>query len=119
VSRVHPATGDVFETNLPTPKGAESGFPRPVVVFQAPELGGLATALVIPLTTNLRRTGVFGSLFIASGDGGLTRDSVAQCHLMRALDRKHLRRRLGTLQPETVQALADAILSTIGIAVEP
>lgn len=90
MSKVHPRTGDVFETDLPPPRGSEAGFPRPVVIFQAPELGGLATVLVIPLTANLRRTGVVGSLFIASGDGGLTRDSVAQCHLTRALDDKHL-----------------------------
>lgn len=119
MSRIPPTTGDVFDTDLPPPKGSEAGFPRPVVVFQAPELKGLSTVLCIPLTTNLKRTGTVGSLFIAAGDGGLSRDSVALCHLLRALDKKHLRLRLGALKPETVNALADALLATFGIAVEP
>ena len=119
MSNVRAVSGDVFETDLPVPMGSEAGYHRPVIIFQAPELAGLSTVLCVPVTTNMDRLGILGSLAIARGDGGLRKDSVAQCHLLRALDKKHLRKRLGTLQPETVEAVADAILSAFGITVRP
>jgi mRNA-degrading endonuclease toxin of MazEF toxin-antitoxin module len=37
---------------------------------------------------------------------------------MTTLDKTSLRKRLGTLGPETVEALADAVLGALGISVE-
>jgi mRNA interferase MazF len=49
------------------------------------------------------------------GEAGLTSDSVALCHQMRVLDKTRLRRRLGMLPPDTVSAIENRMMFTMGI----
>ena len=52
---------------------------------------------------------------VASGEGGLTSDSVALCHQLRVLDKARLVRRLGALRPEVLAKIEDCVLFTLGI----
>lgn len=114
--RDRPRTGDVFIANLEPVTGSEQGRRRPVVVFQTPDLDRFTTTyLCIPLTTNPRRLGVPGTCFLAAGDGGLREDSIALAFQLRALDRTRLTEKLGSLNPESVDALATAILNALGL----
>jgi mRNA interferase MazF len=112
----HPKTGDIYLAALEPVKGSEQGRKRPVSVFQNPDLGRFtSTVICVPLTTNLTRKGVPGTCFIRKGEGGLTQDSVALCFQLRALDKTRLVKKHGTVSTETLNALANAILSALGI----
>lgn len=111
-----PARGEVWFANLDPTRGTEQAGTRPVVVFQADAVNEFAsTLLCIPLTTNLRRAALPTCLLIPRTEGGLTDDSVALCHQMRALDKTRLVRRLGKLSPESLSALESRVLFTTGM----
>lgn len=111
-----PARGEVWFANLDPTRGTEQAGTRPVVVFQADTVNEFtSTILCISLTTNLRRAALPTCLLIRETEGGLTDDSVALCHQMRALDKTRLVRRLGMLSPETLLALERRVLFTTGI----
>lgn len=113
---IRPKTGDVFLADLEPVKGSEQGKQRPVIVFQNPDLGRFTTTFIcIPLTTNLSRRGLPGTCFIKKGDGGLPQDSVALCFQMRAIDKSRLTKRYGALSQRTLNAVAEALLSAMGI----
>lgn len=109
-------TGDIYWAWLEPIRGSEQSGRRPVVVFQNPALVRFtATALSIPLTTNIARVGVPGTFFIKKGEGGLAEDSVALAYQMRALDSVRLKKKIGTLSAEDVQGVAGAVLDALGI----
>lgn len=115
----NPKTGDIFLADLEPVKGSEQGRQRPVIVFQNPDLGRYTSTLIyIPLTTQLSRVGLPGTCFIRKSVSGLSQDSVALCFQMRAIDKVRLVKRYGAMDPETLNALADAVLSALGIDFE-
>lgn len=113
-----PKTGDVFLADLEPVKGSEQGRERPVIVFQNPDLSRFTTTFIcIPLTTNLSRKGLPGTCFIKKGDGELPQDSIALCFQLRAIDKGRLTKRYGALKPTTLNALAEAVLSAMGMEI--
>ncbi|MBI1822200.1 MAG: type II toxin-antitoxin system PemK/MazF family toxin [Nitrospirae bacterium] len=114
---MRPKTGDVFLADLEPVKGSEQGRERPVIVFQNPDLGRFTSTLIcIPLTTNLSRRGLPGTSFIKkSKQNGLSQDSIGLCFQLRAIDKSRLTKRYGTLNPETLNAIAESVLSALGI----
>jgi len=114
----HPRTGNIYLADLEPVKGSEQGRKRPVIVFQNPDLCRFtSTVICVPLTTNLSRKGIPGTCVIKKGEGGLAQDSVALCFQLRALDKSRLMKKQGTVSTETLNVLADAILSALGIDV--
>ena len=73
------------------------------------------TLLAIPLTTNLRRAELPSCVRIAQGEGGLTSDSVALCHQMRAIDVTRLKSRLGSISEQTMLAVENCVLFSLDI----
>ncbi len=115
----HPKTGDVFLVDLDPVKGSEQGRVRPVIVFQNPDLSRFtSTYLCIPLTTNLSRMSIPGTCFLKKGEGGLSKDAVALCFQLRAIDKSRLIKKYGRISSGALQSLADAILSATGIDLE-
>jgi mRNA interferase MazF len=91
------AQGDVFWASLPDPTGAGPGFRRPVVVVQGDALNAsrLATAVVVPLTSNLRWASAPGNVSLPARRTGLPKDSVANVSQIVALDRGLLTEHVG------------------------
>ncbi len=111
-----PGRGEVWFANLDPTRGTEQAGTRPVILLQADAVNEYTrTVLCIPLTTNLRRAALPTCLLIRRPEGGLTDDSVALCHQMRALDKTRLVRRIGKLSPETLSALEGRVLFTTGM----
>ena len=108
--------GDVWLANLNPTRGSEQAGIRPVLVFQNNVINEFTTTLLtIPLTTNLRRAVLPSCVKIEKGEGGLESDSVALCHQMRALDKKRLQRRLGTVSHYIIEEIENCVLFTTGI----
>lgn len=109
-------TGEVYLADLEPIRGSEQGLKRPVLIFQSPDLARFtSTRLAIPLTSNLARLGWPGTCSIRKGEGGLPQESVALAFQMRALDGVRLGKRYGRVSSATLEAVADAILSAVGI----
>jgi mRNA interferase MazF len=110
-----PKRGEVWLANLNPTQGSEQAGIRPVIVFQNDVVSQFSTTIVtIPLTTNQRRASLPICVLIRRGDGGLTQDSVALCFQMRVLDKIRLIRRLGQLNPQTINQLEEVVLITLG-----
>ncbi|GBF82224.1 type II toxin-antitoxin system PemK/MazF family toxin [Aphanothece sacrum] len=108
--------GDIYLANLTEGRGSEQAGTRPVIIVQNNNINRFTrTVIVIPLTTNLRRTQIPGTIIIPAGEGGLNQESVALCYQIIVIDRQRLRGYLGTLSDIYLQQLADAIRYTLDI----
>ena len=104
--------GDVWLANLDPGHGSEQSGIRPVLIFQNDLVNRFtSTVLAIPFTTNLRRASLPSCV---QGEGGLSSDSVALCHQMRALDQSRLKRRLGALSQDALEEIESHTLFTMG-----
>jgi mRNA interferase MazF len=109
------AQGDVCWADLPEPVGSGPGFRRPVLVVQgnAFNRSRIATALVVPLTSNLRLANAPGNVVLPARASGLPRESVANVSQLIALDRDLLSERVGHLSADlllTIFAGVDLVL---------
>ena len=98
--------------------GAEVGKVRPVVVIQADVLteAGLATLLVVPLTTQHRRGAEALRVPIPARDR-LLRECWAMAEQPRALDRNRIGEGpLTRLSPDEMDALERALRAALGLA---
>lgn len=105
--------GEVWWTELPSPKGSGPGFRRPVVVVQGDALNRsrIATVVCVPLTSNLKWADAPGNVALPSQSTSLPRDSVANVSQVVTLDKLFLSERVGKLS----RARVDLVLSGIDV----
>lgn len=81
--------GEIWLADLNPIQGSEQAGIRPVLIFQNDTISRfIATVLAIPFTTDLRRASLPSCVRMSKGEGGLTNDSVALCHQLRALEER-------------------------------
>ena len=103
--------GDIYWANLIPRSGSEQTGRRPVVVVSHDgfnQTHGWRSIIIVPLSTSLaqRQRGPT-AVPLPKGTGGLTKEGVALCHQVTALDRAKLIRRIGTL-PAAIMHQIDA-----------
>ena len=93
------AQGEVWWAELPDPAGSGPGFQRPVVVVQGNSLNRsrVATAVCVPLTSNLNWADAPGCTRLSKRATGLPKDSVANASQVVTIDRSFLTERVGRL----------------------
>ena len=108
--------GDVCWAELPEPEGSGPRFRRPVVIVQGDALNRsrLATAVCVPLTSNLRWADAPGNVLLTAGMTGLPRDSVANVSQVVALDRTLLEERTGRISPAKIDLLLAGLDIVLG-----
>ena len=108
--------GDVWWADLGAPSGSEPGFRRPVVIVQGDPLNRsrTATAVCVPLTSNLRWADAPGNVLLRQRSTGLPRDSVANVSQIITLDRSVLVERVGRLARARLDAVIDGITVVLG-----
>jgi mRNA interferase MazF len=91
--------GDVCWASLEDPVGSGPGFRRPVVIVQGDSFNAsrISTAVVVPMTSNLRLGAAPGNVTLAAMATGLPKDSVANVSQIVAIDRDVLTERVGRL----------------------
>ena len=108
--------GDIYLADLNPSRGSEQAGVRPVILVQRQNLDRFTrTVVVIPVTTNLRRAQIPGTVLIPVGEGGLSQESVALCYQIVVIDKQRLQRQLGTLSPVYLQRLGEAIRYTLDL----
>ena len=93
------AQGDIWWADLPKPKGSGPGFRRPVIVVQGDAINRsrIATAICVPLTSNLKWADAPGNVALTAETTRLPKDSVANVSQIVTLDRAYLTERVGKL----------------------
>jgi mRNA interferase MazF len=108
--------GDVWWAELPDPSGRGPGFRRPVLVIQSDALNRsrLATAVCVPLTSNLRWSDAPGNVRLSAKDSGLTKDSVANVSQLIAVDKDLLSERTGSVTRRQLAAVIAGVDVVLG-----
>ena len=108
--------GDVFWASLSDPTGSGPGFRRPVVIVQGDAFNAshLATAVIVPLTSNLRWAAAPGNVLLVAQRTGLPRDSVANVSQLVAVDRNILTDRVGHIPDDDLQLILAGIDLVLG-----
>jgi mRNA interferase MazF len=107
--------GDVFWASLESPVGSAPGFRRPVLIVQGDSFNAsrIATAVVVPLSSNHRLAVAPGNLALPAATTGLPKDSAANVSQIVAIDRSLLTERVGhitAVQLDRIMAGVDLVL---------
>ncbi len=105
-NRIKSERVDIYLADLNASRGSEQAGIRPVIIVQRDTLDRFTTTVVVvPVTSNLRRAKIPGTIILPTGEGGLTQDSVVLCYQIVALDRERLIRKLSSLSADYVSRL--------------
>lgn len=109
--------GMVLEVNLDPAIGSEPAKTRPCVVVQN-DIGNryspVSIVAVITGAENVpRRYPV--DVSVPKGEGGLSKDSVVQCNLIRSVDEKRFVRTLGHLSKPTMDKVDKALRVSLSV----
>ncbi|HEX8668734.1 MAG TPA: type II toxin-antitoxin system PemK/MazF family toxin [Allosphingosinicella sp.] len=110
------AQGEIWWADLADPRGSAPGFRRPVLVVQGDAFNRsrIATAVCVPLTSNVKWADAPGNVALTARQTGLDRDSVAKVSLIVALDREQLTERVGRVPPRKLELVLRGIDVVLG-----
>ncbi|HEX9638111.1 MAG TPA: type II toxin-antitoxin system PemK/MazF family toxin [Acidobacteriota bacterium] len=96
--------------------GSGPGLRRPVVIVQGESLNRsrIATAVCVPLTTNLRWAEAPGNVLLPARISGLAKDSVANSSQLVTVDRAFLSERVGKLPAKSLAQIMSGIDIILG-----
>jgi mRNA interferase MazF len=108
--------GDVVLCDLNPTIGTEQAGVRPVIILQIDRANAASPHTVIaPFTTKIRRALLPSHVFVPTGVGGLTQDSVILCEQIRVIDKRRLIKVLGHLEQPHMDAIAEAVWTILGV----
>ena len=107
--------GDLFSACLDPVVGSEQGGIRPVLVVQN-DVGNRysPTVIVLAVTGQVNKNRLPTHVPIPAGTNGLAKDSVVLAEQIRTLDKRRLREKIGSLQPEEMQKVSQAMMVSLG-----
>ena len=106
--------GEIWTIDFGQPVGSLPSKIRPVVVIN--DLLGikdLNTVVVIPFTSNLDRADFEPHILIEKEKTGLSKDSVAVIHLIGAVNKFCLEKKVSRLSEENYQKLVEAVVKLV------
>ena len=108
--------GDLFSACLDPVVGSEQGGIRPVLVIQN-DVGNRCspTVIVLAVTGQMNKARLPTHVPIACEGTGLVKDSVVLAEQIRTLDKRRLRERIGTLRPEVMDRVSQALKVSLGV----
>ena len=111
--------GDLFSACLDPVVGSEQGGIRPVLVIQN-DVGNRysPTVIVLAVTGQLNKARLPTHVPIACEGTGLMKDSVVLAEQIRSLDERRLRERIGTLRPEVMARVGEALKISLGFSTQ-
>ena len=103
--------GEVWWADLAEPRGSEPGKRRPVVIVQEDALtrSKLATVMVVPITSNLRRAAAPGNVTLARSHTRLRVESVALVCQVLTLDKRYFTERVAALPKATLARIDEGL----------
>lgn len=110
--------GDIFYADLNPVIGSEQGGIRPVLIVQN-DIGNKHSPTVIAatITSQTDKAQLPTHIFLQQNTCGLSRPSVIQLEQLRTIDKRRLRKYIGTLSREAVQKVNAALSVSCGIII--
>ena len=107
--------GEIWTIDFGQPVGSLPSKIRPAVVMQNDLLGikDLNTVVVIPFTSNLDRADFEPNILIKKEETGLSKDSVAVIHLIGAVNKFCLEKKVSRFSEENYQKLVEAVVKLV------
>jgi len=112
------ARGELYSASLDPVVGSEQGGIRPVLVIQN-DVGNRysPTVIVLAVTGQLGKARLPTHVSVPAQGHGLTKDSVVLAEQIRTLDKRRLRERIGTLSPELMEKVGEAVKISLGFEI--
>ena len=108
--------GGVYWADLNPTRGTEQAGRRPVLVVQTDRANPASPhTIIVPFTTKIRRALLPSHVLVPAGTGGLQEDSVALCEQIRVCDRSRLTQQVGTLPPQEMDQIAQALRAILDL----
>lgn len=108
--------GDIYSANLDPVVGSEQGGLRPVLVIQNNTGNRYSpTVIVLALTSQIQKARLPTHVLIPAEGHGLEKDSVALAEQIRTIDKRRLRDKIGSLQPEFMLKVARALCISLSL----
>jgi mRNA interferase MazF len=113
------SVGDIHWVDLPAANGREQRGRRPAVMLQDDHYAGTPpVVLVVPLTTTRAAMRFVGTTLIRpTAENGLRQVSVALVFQLRAIDRRRIQERIGTVSAEVLNAMFEELGKLTGRSV--
>jgi mRNA interferase MazF len=107
----------VLEVNLDPAIGSEPNKTRPCVVIQNDIGNRYSPVSIVAIVTGAENVPKKYPVDVpvARGEGGLIKDSVIQCNLLRSVDEKRFVRTLGRLSPGTMEKVDRALRISLAL----
>lgn len=108
--------GDIWWAELPSPRGSEPGFRRPVIIVQQSPINysEISTVICVPLTSNVRLANAPGNVFMPAAQTGLPKESVANVSQILTLDKRFLGDYIRTVPESLLTQVIDGVVFMIG-----
>ena len=109
--------GEIWWACLPTPRGSEPGFRRPVVIVQADTFNRstIRTVIVMPLTSNLFLADAPGNVKLGRRMTGLPKPSVANVSQVLTIDRSYLTEKVKGLPDGKLREIEGGLRLALGL----
>lgn len=109
--------GEIWWAALPSPRGSEPGFRRPVLVVQANPFNrsAIRTVIAATITSNRRLARAPGNVALSRRDSGLAKASVVNISQLVTLDREFLVDRVRELTHPRMSEVEDGIRLVLGL----
>jgi len=108
--------GDLYSACLDPVVGSEQGGIRPVLVIQN-DVGNRhsPTVIVLAITGQINKARLPTHVPVPAEGNGLMKDSVILAEQIRTLDKRRLRERIGTIAPEVMDKVSEALKISLGV----
>ena len=108
--------GEVFYADLSPVVGSEQGGVRPVLIIQN-EIGNKHSPTVIAaaITSRQDKNRLPTHIGVRADRCGLAKDSIILTEQIRTLDKRRLRERIGSLPPEIMEKVSEALRISLAV----
>ncbi|MHB1665588.1 MAG: type II toxin-antitoxin system PemK/MazF family toxin [bacterium] len=109
--------GDIYLVEIPTSEGHEQQGLRPAIIVQtADDIDKVPTVLIVPFTTQIKALN-FPFTFVVNPDSAnnLASVSIVLVFQLRAIDKKRLKNKIGSLSTNDTQVLKQKIKMLLNI----
>src|ERR1700730_16058298 len=112
----NPKRGELYLVNFEPTVGAEIKKTRPALVLQNDIANRHSPITIVAAITSKFDEKLYPTeVLIEKPEGGLTRDAVVLLNQVRSIDKSRLIRRIGALEPATMQLVDRALQISVGL----
>jgi len=112
----YPRRGEIYLVSFDPTIGAEIKKTRPALILQNDVLNRYSPLTIVSAITSRHEESLYPTeVFVEAREGGLKVESVVLLNQIRSVDKRRLIKRLGSLNPETMRRVDQALAISLGL----